>query len=215
MFTGIVEEIGKVSSVSRAQGGVKLKIASQNIGKGLNLGDSVCVNGVCLTVTALNSGLFDLDVVEESLSRSTLGRIKAGGKVNLERALKADSRLGGHLVSGHIDGVGHVMKMARHANSVELEIDCPVNLLKYMVEKGSVAIDGVSLTISAVSKTSFKVSLIPTTLNGTTLGSLRERDDVNLEADVLGKYVEKNISALKRPSSKINEPFLREAGYRV
>jgi riboflavin synthase len=215
MFTGIVEEVGTVASISRGQSRVKLRISSGIVIKGIAAGDSVSVNGVCLTVTAFDNRSFELDVVEESLSRSTLGGLKVGTKVNLERAVAADGRFGGHMVSGHIDGVGGVIRMLRRGNSTDIEINCPLNLLKYVIEKGSIAVDGVSLTVAGAGKTGFRVTLIPHTLRGTNLGSLRERDFVNLEVDMLGKYIEKNISALKRPASRVNEAFLKGAGFNV
>ena len=191
MFTGIIEEVGKISSVSSRREGLKLRVRSQRLLDGLGMGDSVSVNGVCLTVTGLSKTDFSVDVVRESLARSAFDKLRVGDPVNLERAMRSDGRFGGHLVSGHVDGTGRVSRMIKRGASAELAVDCPAELLKYVVRKGSVAVNGVSLTVSDVDQRSMKVALVPFTLRATTLGRVSVGDIVNIEVDLLAKYVEK------------------------
>lgn len=187
MFTGIIEEKGTVKSLSGGQ----IEIACRKILEGTKIGDSICVNGVCLTVTSLSSSGFSADVMNETLSRSNLGFLKKGSFVNLERAMSANGRFGGHFVSGHIDGTGTILKMKNDGNAVWIYISCSSEILNLIVEKGSIAIDGISLTVASVSEKDFSVSVIPHTRSETNLLSKKEGDTVNLENDIIGKYVER------------------------
>lgn len=192
MFTGIVEEVGTVAAVRRAAtGGAAVEIAACKVLEGTAVGDSIAVEGVCLTVTAIADGRFTADAMPETLRRSTLGALRAGDRVNLERALTLSSRLGGHIVSGHIDARGRISEVRPDANAVWITVEASPEVLRYVVEKGSIAIDGVSLTVACVSSVCFKVSVIPHTRNVTTLLSKRVGAEVNLENDILAKYIEK------------------------
>lgn len=187
MFTGIIEEVGTVLSF----GNGKIQIEAKKILEDTKLGDSISVNGVCLTVTKLNSSDFFADVMNETLSRSNLGALKKGENVNLERAMAANGRFGGHFVSGHIDGTGKITKIQNDGNATWIYISAPKEILNLIIEKGSVAIDGISLTVAKVSEIDFAVSVIPHTSEETTLTSKKVGDIVNLENDVIGKYVQK------------------------
>jgi riboflavin synthase len=192
MFTGLVEDLGTVVAVDRNDGGAVLTVASR-LAPQIGEGDSVAVNGVCLTATAIDGDRFGFDVMLESLHRSSLGAIDTGSKVNLELALRADARLGGHIMQGHVDGVGMVAALRDEGFSRIVTIDADPALLRYVVEKGSIAVDGVSLTVSRVDDTSFDVSLIPETLERTNLGATTVGRTINLEVDVVAKYVEKLV----------------------
>jgi riboflavin synthase len=192
VFTGIIREIGSVEGVERTSDGARLRV-SAGVAAGLGAGDSVSVNGVCLTATAIADGVFSADVMHESLRRSSLAEVAPGSSVNLELPLRASDRLGGHVVQGHVDGVGVVSDVRSDGFSRVVTIEAPVELLRYVVEKGSIAVDGVSLTVSAIDDASFSVSLIPETLERTTLGEAAVGRPVNLEVDVLAKYVEKLV----------------------
>lgn len=191
MFTGIVEEMGTVRSIKNGNKSSRLTISGDVIFADMHIGDSIAVNGVCLTVTDKTEGVFTADVMAETLRRSSLGLLRNGSRVNLERAMAADGRFGGHIVSGHIDGTGEIESFVREDNAVWVTIKTPVKLLKYIIEKGSIAIDGVSLTVAYVDDRVFKVSLIPHTAAHTTLLSKKAGDVVNLENDIVGKYIEK------------------------
>lgn len=191
MFTGIVEEIGTILSVKKGVKSSALTISGDLIFEDMHIGDSIAVNGVCLTVTNKTKESFTADVMAETLRRSSLGSLKAGSKVNLERAMAANGRFGGHIVSGHIDGTGEIESFVREDNAVWVTVKTPVKLLKYIIEKGSIAIDGVSLTVAYVDNRCFKVSLIPHTAANTILLSKKTGDIVNLENDIVGKYIEK------------------------
>lgn len=200
MFTGLVEDLGEVVDVDAGAEGSVLTVASRLAGE-VALGDSVAVNGVCLTATRVEDGKLSFDVMLESLRRSSLGGVEAGSRVNLELALRADARLGGHIMQGHVDGIGSVSGIAEDGFSRVVTIDAPADLLKYVVEKGSIAVDGISLTVSRVDETSFDVSLIPETLERTNLGGMkvtRPPRTVNLEVDVVAKYVEKLVGVHAR-----------------
>jgi riboflavin synthase len=197
MFTGLVEDLGTVVAVDRSGAGAVLTVESR-LGRQIGEGDSVAVNGVCLTATGICGDRFGFDVMLESLRRSSLGDIDAGSQVNLELALRADARLGGHIMQGHVDGVGVVSGIAEDGFSRVVTIDAAPELLKYVVEKGSIAVDGISLTVSRVDDASFDVSLIPETLERTNLGGTAVGRTVNLEVDVVAKYVEKLIGAHAR-----------------
>lgn len=189
MFTGLIEAVGKIEAQKKRENGLSLSIAAA-FSKDLNLGESVAVNGVCLTVTQYDEKTFDVDVIPESLRCTSLSQLKAGDPVNLERALKVGDRLGGHFVQGHVDGVGTVKQIARDDSGWRIRVEPPAGLQKYIAPKGSITIQGVSLTVSTVSENDFEVALIPHTLENTTLGELQEGDPVNLEVDVLARYLE-------------------------
>ena len=191
MFTGIVEEIGTILSVKKGVKSSALTISGDLIFEDMHIGDSIAVNGVCLTVTNKTKESFTADVMAETLRRSSLGSLKAGSKENLERAMAANGRFGGHIVSGHIDGIGEIESFVREDNAVWVTVKTPVKLLKYIIEKGTIAIDGVSLTVAYVDNRCFKVSLIPHTAANTILLSKKAGDIVNLENDIVGKYIEK------------------------
>jgi riboflavin synthase len=197
VFTGIVQDIGKVVSRERRAGDERLTIACQQLDLSrTRVGDSVCVQGCCLTVTALAGPTFAADLSRETLARTTLGALTVGAPVNLEPALRAGDPLGGHLVSGHVDGVGHVSAAVSDARSRRLTIAAPVELARYLATKGSVTVDGVSLTVNTVEGASFGVNLIPHTLNVTTLAALTVGAQVNLEMDQLARYVERLLAPL-------------------
>lgn len=191
MFTGIVEERGRVASITQLEDAARLEIEGSVVLGDTRPGDSIAVNGVCLTVVDHRPDSFTADVMRETLVRSSLGSLEAGSPVNLERAARLDSRLGGHLVQGHVDGTGAVLDIHAEPNWTIMRIGLPGELNRYVVEKGSITVDGVSLTVVAVDETSFTVSLIPTTLFETTLGARQVGDRVNLEVDAIAKYVEK------------------------
>jgi riboflavin synthase len=191
MFTGIVEERGTVASIEQLTNAARVAIRGSVVLSDVRAGDSIAVNGVCLTVVDLGPDYFTADVMEETLKRSSLDGVGAGSEVNLERAARLDSRLGGHLVQGHVDGTGAVLAIEPDAHWTAMRISLPVDLGRYVVEKGSITVDGVSLTVVAVDDEAFSVSLIPTTLAETTLGSRQVGDRVNLEVDAIAKYVER------------------------
>jgi riboflavin synthase len=193
MFTGLVQEMGRVVAVDRSAAGARLTIAGDLAGE-LREGDSVAVNGVCLTATEVDGGSFGAEVMEETLRRSSLGAVDEGSRVNLELAVRASDRLGGHIVQGHVDGVGTVRDVKDEGFARVVCIAADPDLLRYVVEKGSIAVDGVSLTVSAVNSETFSVSLIPETIERTGLGTVEAGSKVNLEADVVAKYVERLVS---------------------
>jgi riboflavin synthase len=190
MFTGIVEELGQVVGFDRGAESASLTVRAELVSTDAVLGASIAVNGVCLTVVAATDGAFTADVMLETLQRSSLGALNVGSPVNLERAVRASDRLGGHIVQGHVDGVGTVIERVAGDRWEVVRMSCPELLARYVVDKGSIAVDGVSLTVSRVGEGWFEVSLIPTTLATTTLGRRLVGDEVNLEADVVAKYVE-------------------------
>jgi riboflavin synthase len=198
MFTGIVETVGKVAEVESRGETQRLVIEAPAVCPGVRVGDSISVSGACLTVARVDpgSGVLAFDAVRETLDRTSLGRLERGGRVNLERALRADARLDGHIVQGHVDACGQVLELRRRGEDVQLFIECGASFAGLQVEKGSVAIDGVSLTVVGVEATAFDVALIPHTLEVTTLGDRRPGDPVNLEADVLGKYVQRHLERI-------------------
>ncbi len=189
MFTGIVEEVGRVEQIPAPGRAGSLRIRASRVLEGTKLGDSIAVMGVCLTVTDLSPAGFSADVMPQTLSKSSLGALRAGSPVNLERAMAADGRFGGHIVSGHIDGTGRIRRLERDQNAVRITVEAPKSILALVVEQGSVAIDGISLTISRLLADAFEVSIIPHTFAETTLGARKPGDAVNLENDVVGKYV--------------------------
>ena len=195
MFTGIVEGMGVVAEAVDAGGKRRLAIEAGTLAAGLKVGDSVAVNGVCLTAVAVTGEQFVVEAVDETLARSNLGGLRAGSAVNLERPMRADGRFDGHLVEGHVDGVGTVRSITPEGASIRVWVDVPAGLRRYLAEKGSVAVDGVSLTVSAVDAAGCEVVLIPHTLEVTLFGARRPGDPVNLEVDVVAKYVERLLGA--------------------
>ena len=212
MFTGIIEEIGTIKSVQHGSKSVCLTIGAEKLIEDIKSGDSINTNGVCLTVVSFNQGAFSVDVMPESIRRSNLKELKAGSRVNLERALKLNSPLGGHLVSGHIDGTGVIRKTWEEDNALWLSISCDASILKYIIEKGSVAIDGISLTIAKVDNQSFDVSVIPHTLKVTVLLDKKAGDTVNIECDVIAKYIEK-LAGKNANKGNISLELLAEQGF--
>ncbi len=210
MFTGIIEEIGTIRRLSKTPVQCELEIAAEKILKGTQIGDSIAVNGVCLTVTSLGEGYYTADVMPETLRRSSLGKLQIGSKVNLERAMAANGRFGGHIVAGHIDGIGKILSMQTEGNAFLVTIGAPPAILRYIVEKGSIAIDGISLTVTKVTHCDFTVSLIPHTGEETTLIKHHPGDIVNLENDIIGKYVEK---LMQPKSGNVTMELLRENGF--
>ena len=182
--------------------------------QGSQVGDSIAVNGVCLTATSISGNIFTADVMPETLRRSGLGQLTGGSRVNLERAMAAGGRFGGHIVSGHIDGTGTIRELKREDNAVWVTIDCSPKILRYIIEKGSIAIDGISLTVAKTDSQSFSVSIIPHTAGATTLSLRKVGDVVNLENDIVGKYIEKFITFEKeKPKSGITKEFLLKNGF--
>lgn len=196
MFTGIIEAVGKVVSTEERGEVVRFAVEAPEVTEGVKLGDSVAVNGACLTVVEATAGVLAFDAIRETLLKTSLGALGPGSRVNLERAMRADARLDGHIVQGHVDDTGRVAKLARDGEDVRFYVDCAPEFADLLVEKGSVAIDGVSLTVVDVRDDGFDVALIPHTLVVTTLGERKPGDPVNLEADVLGKYVKKYLERL-------------------
>ena len=214
MFAGIIEEVGTVKAVKRSGTSSFIEIQAKKVLEDVHLGDSIAVNGVCLTVTHCDGSIFRADVMNETLSRSSLGSLTTGSLVNLERAMAADGRFGGHIVSGHIDGTGTVSDIRNDGIAVWYTITAPPELLRYIVEKGSIAIDGISLTVAKVTETSFSVSIIPHTAAQTILGTKKTGDMVNLENDIIGKYVEKLMKpAEAAPQSGITMECLAKNGF--
>jgi riboflavin synthase len=212
MFTGIIEEIGKIEEISKHGRNLKLRIKASKILNDLKVGDSININGACQTVIETNSDSFTVEAVEETLRKTNLGELKRNDLVNLERALRFSDRLGGHLVTGHVDGVGKIKSIARRDGSFLYEFELSEKYLAHLIEKGSVAVDGISLTVVEVKESSFTVSIIPFTLENTTLGTKKLGDLVNIETDLIGKYVER-ILASKREKFEITEKWLKEKGW--
>lgn len=213
MFTGIVEEIGVIRQIRRGAYSSVLTIGADTVLSDLKIGDSVAVNGVCLTATSLGSDSFTADVMHETLRRSSLGSLAPGSRVNLERAMAANGRFGGHIVSGHIDGMGQILALRDEGNAVWVTIAAPPELLRGIVEKGSIAIDGISLTVAAVTDRDFSVSIIPHTGGQTTLLHRRPGEQVNLETDIIGKYVSRLLAPERAPQGGITREFLTQYGF--
>ncbi|NCO37316.1 MAG: riboflavin synthase [Armatimonadetes bacterium CG_4_10_14_0_8_um_filter_66_14] len=215
MFTGIIEQIGSIRSIARSGDSAELSVAAPALLDDLHLGDSVAVNGACLTVTDVDATGFRTTAVEETLARTNLGRLSSSSKVNLERAMQPTGRFGGHLVNGHVDGLGVVARLERRAHSTLPFVECDRSLCRYLVEKGWITVDGVSLTVVDATDHGFTVSLIPHTRQVTTLGDLVVGDRVNLEVDILAKYVERLLGhqeAGSASTSRLTPEFLREHG---
>lgn len=212
MFTGIIEEVGIIRSIQKSGCSAVLTVGASAVLDGLRLGDSIAVNGVCLTATSLAEDFFSADVIHETAARSNLLNRNVGGTVNLERAMPLDGRFGGHIVAGHIDGTGVISKVQKDENAIWFTVRTSPSILQYVIEKGSVAVDGISLTVAGVTKQDFSVSVIPHTARNTTLVEKRVGDTVNLENDCIGKYVEK---LLRTPGGQggISKEFLARYGF--
>lgn len=217
MFTGIIEEIGEVKYIKKGINSSRLLIKAKKVLENTKIGDSVSTNGVCLTVTNISNDNFEADVMSETLRRSNLGGLKIGSKVNLERALTLEKRLGGHIVSGHIDGTSKIISFFREDNAIWITLKADKNILKYIIFKGSVTIDGVSLTVAYVDDEIFKVSIIPHTGSETNLLSKNINETVNIECDLIGKYVEKllglNQISNEKKANQISEELLINTGF--
>ena len=211
MFTGIIEEIGKIEKIQKDICNCKLSIKASKIIEDIHLGDSIAVNGICLTVTCFNRQSFTVDVMNETWNRTALSLLKHGSCVNLERAIPMNGRLGGHIVTGHIDGTGRISSVRREKNAMWYQINTKREILNLIVEKGSIAIDGISLTVAKVSKTDFLVSVIPHTLEQTVLKDKQIGNMVNLENDILGKYVQKLIDNSNK--TELSKELLCQYGF--
>ena len=205
MFTGIIEEIGKVKAIVRHANSIKLTIAVKKILEDMHIGDSICTNGVCLTVTTFDDGSYTADVMPETMNRTNFKDLRINDLVNCERAMPANGRFGGHIVSGHIDGIGVISKMSRDDKAIRIKIETKPEILNYIVEKGSITIDGISLTVTEVSNWDFGVSIIEHTQDATTLTKKKVGETVNLENDIVGKYIEKFVGSF---SAKKDENLL-------
>ncbi|MDY0133327.1 MAG: riboflavin synthase [Desulforegulaceae bacterium] len=217
MFTGIIEGFGTIRAISAVGEGKKMSIESEFDLDGTKIGDSIAVNGGCLTAVKINGRFFDVDISPETIEKSTFKNSKPGQKVNLERALKLSDRLDGHLVSGHIDGVGEILSVEERSNAIIISIKAPLNIMKYVIDKGSIAVDGTSLTINSVEQDSFSLAIIPHTKGLSTIGSRKAGEKVNLEADMIGKYIEKLITGKNSDSNEkesgVSIDFLRSNGF--
>ena len=210
MFTGIIEEIGSIKKIDRKGQGLQLMISCQEILEDMKIGDSISTNGVCLTVTSLGSNYYTTDVMPETVKLSTFSRMRTGESVNLERALALGDRFGGHMVSGHIDGTGEIIRKVKDSNATRLLIRCSEDMLRYTVIKGSITIDGISLTVASITNCEFEVSIIPQTKEDTTLLSKALGDYINIENDIVAKYIEKFTSTNKET---ITTDFLSKNGF--
>lgn len=213
VFTGLIEEKGKVMRVATGPGGLKLTIEAPIISTDTTLGDSVAVNGVCLTAVEIAPPALTFDVVSETVSRSTLGQLRVGDAVNLERPLRVGDRLGGHMVLGHVDGIGTVTEIRKAGGETVFRFEAPREVMQYIVEKGSIAVDGISLTVADVGPSWFTVAVIPHTLSNTTLGEASLRSRVNLETDIIGKYVFKYVGKTTDSADQRLMDKLAEGGF--
>ena len=217
MFTGIVESLGQVASLQSVGGDVRLRIATDLDMSDVHLGDSIATNGICLTVTAWGSSWYEADVSRESLNRSTLGQWQVGQVVNVEKVMLPTTRFGGYIVSGHVDGVGEITLLRQDARSLYFEVTAPVELAKYLAEKGSVTVDGISLTINHLRGNIFSLNLIPHTAERTNISTWQVGSKVNLEVDVLARYIERLLlgdkAAEQKTESNISMAFLAENGF--
>lgn len=213
MFTGIVQAMGTVRSLQRRGDDALLEVESTLALDDVRIGDSIAVSGACLTVTSMIGNRFQADVSAETLRKTTLGNVRTGERVNLEKALRPLDFMGGHLVLGHVDGVGHLRERSAKSSSILFGIDLDPALTRYIVEKGSITVDGVSLTVNRCEKDRFYVNMIPHTAEMTTLGFKRISDPVNIETDIVGKYVEKLLGSPRQPGGKLDMDFLSKHGF--
>ncbi|MBO1579002.1 riboflavin synthase [Bacillus sp. XF8] len=213
MFTGIVEELGTVSNIRQSGEAMKLTIEANTILSDVKLGDSIAVNGICLTVTSFTTSSFTVDAMPETMRATSLRMLGTRSKVNLERAMAANGRFGGHFVTGHIDGIGTIVSKKQHYNAIYYKIEIPDDLLRYCLHKGSVAVDGTSLTIFDIDESSITISLIPHTVSESIIGEKVAGDIVNIECDMIGKYIERFISKPSKQSTSVTESFLQENGF--
>jgi riboflavin synthase len=211
MFTGLIEEKGVVREIEARNGALRFDIAGRRVLEDLKIDDSISVNGVCLTTISVSGQQFSVEAVEETLKKTTLSELKQGARVNLERALRFSDRLGGHLVQGHVDGVGQVTSMQNQEGAVLLSIRIPESLARYVISEGSISVNGVSLTVARLQGNQATIALIPHTLEMTNLGDLEAGAGVNIEGDLIGKYVEKLLG--QKHESNITEKWLQKAGY--
>jgi riboflavin synthase len=211
MFTGIIEEMGSVKALRHEAGAARLAVSASRVLGDTAHGDSICVNGVCLTVVDMDKSGFSADVAVETLKVTNLGELRTGAKVNLERALQLSARIGGHLVSGHVDAVGRIREKREEGNGWRIFIDAPDTVLRYVIKKGSIAIDGISLTVADVDTKGFSIAMIPHTATLTTLGFKSAGDSVNLEADIIGKYVERLLAG--RVEGGVSLELLKKTGF--
>ena len=215
MFTGNVEEMGMVEEIRHGQHSAVLQIRAEKVLEGTKIGDSIAVNGICLTVTTLLARAFTADVMHETLNRSALARLTRGSTVNLERAMQVNGRFGGHIVAGHVDGIGKILKIQRDDTAIWYTIGAKPDVMRYIVEKGSITIDGISLTVAKVADDHFAISAIPHTVRQTVLKERKEGDLVNLETDIIGKYIEKLMTPAPVPqkASGITREILAQYGF--
>lgn len=213
MFTGIIEEAGRVESVENIAGGKRLRISAVKILTDLKINDSICVNGICLTVTKLDGSSFLCDAVGETLHKTTLADIIHKAEVNLERAMRLVDRLGGHLVLGHVNGIGRITRLTKLGENYLLEITVPKEIIKYIVDEGSITVDGISLTVAEIANNKITLSIIPHTWNHTNLRLRKIGDPVNLETDILAKYMESVLAGSSIQGNKLTENWLKDLGY--
>lgn len=215
MFTGIIEEVGTIKSIKKGVHSAVLDISAKAVTSDVSLGDSIAVNGVCLTVTDFSSGGFSADVMHETLNRSSLANLKTGSHVNLERAMAANGRFGGHIVSGHVNGTGIIVKKLKDDIAIRYTFKAEPDVMRCIIEKGSVAIDGISLTVTEENADTFSVSIIPHTMGATILDEKHEGDIVNIETDIIGKYIEKFLRLSDKPpkKSELTMEFLIKNGF--
>ncbi len=213
MFTGIIEELGVIRRITSARAGARLEVSAHTVLSDAKLGDSIAVNGVCLTVVAQGTDWFAADVSAETLRRTSLKQAAAGTRVNLERAMAANGRFGGHIVQGHVDGTGEFQEARPSGDGWVLRIGFPPELARYIVEKGSITVDGISLTVAALGETWFEIAVIPHTWKVTNLSTLARAATVNLEVDIIAKYVERMMAHFAEPKSKLTLETLSELGY--
>jgi len=216
MFTGLIEEIGTVKEISKKGDNLRLVIGANKIMDDISMGSSIAIDGTCLSVVKYTSNTFEVDISEETVKKTTIGGFKPGRKVNLERAIKISDRLGGHFVTGHIDGIGEIVKFDRTVDGAYLGIKASEDTIRYMIYKGSVAIDGISLTVANVDSNSIAIALIPHTIEMTNLKEKSIGEKVNIECDIIGKYIERFVNlTTDTKHSTLNTDFLKKHGYKI
>ncbi|MCX7797800.1 MAG: riboflavin synthase [Melioribacter sp.] len=213
MFSGIIEEIGKIEKIDSINGGIKLTISANKILDDAKIGDSISVNGVCLTITSMNKNCFTVDAVGETLNKTTFKSVKSRSYVNLERAIKFNERIGGHLIQGHVNSTGKITQLRKIGENYLLEIEVPKNLMQYIIKEGSIAIDGISLTVADIYNNLIRISIIPHTWQNTTLKYKKENDIVNIEVDYIAKYIENFIKRYLIQENKLTVDKLKKLGY--